>query len=358
MGTISEIILKNTKHTKSYRAEVRKEGLRLTKCFERKTDARNWINEKESEIRNGVNTHSFKKYTVSDAIEKYSREVLPLKKPGTRKLHQGQLEWFKDQVGTLKLYKLNTATLSDLREKLRTSSYLGKDGVEQAYSSSTVNRYFVPFTHCLKVCCTDWEWIDRIPKISKLKEPKGRTRFLTQIEAKQIIEELEKVTSEDVRLVCIIALTFGSRLGETCALRWENIDFTNRVILFTETKTDEVKNLPIPNRLFSLLLNWQKSASSDYLFPTSKKSKRPYIYDKVRKPFSALCKRLGFKDVTFHNTRHTVGSWTTQDGHNRKMVAELLGHKNLQTTDRYSHLDVEHLRTMIDGVERKLTSNN
>jgi integrase len=355
MGTITEITTKKQNSGKSFRAEVRRDGVRITKCFARKTDARNWISEREAEIRNGLTTHKFKKYSVSDAITKYCREVLPQKKPGTRQLHAAQLEWFNAEIGALKLHKINTALLSELREKLRTTSYSRtKDGSERPYSASTVNRYFVPFIHCLKICCTDWEWLDRVPKFSKLKEPKGRTRYLTQEEANTILNALEKDPRKDVALVCLLALTFGSRLGETCALKWENIDFKNRVILFTETKTGEVKNLPVPDRLYASLAEWKKQSTSDYLFPTSKTSKRPYIYDKVRKPFAGLCKKLGLKDVTFHNTRHTVGSWATQDGHNRKMVAELLGHKNLQTTDRYSHLDVEHLRPLVEGVEGRL----
>jgi len=353
MGTISKLSNKTGKT--SYRAEVRKEGYRLTKCFQRRTDAKNWVTTKETQILNGQVISSFKKHTVGNAIDKYFKEVLVNKKQGTQRLHRMQLEWFKNKIGQVKLHKITPSILSELREILKTEPYiLENTQTERFRGNGTVNRYFVPLLHCFKICERDWEWIDKVPRFSKLKEPLGRTRYLTPEEAKLMLSELKTRRENDIYLISYIALSFGSRLEETCALRWQDIDFENKIIYFTKTKTDHIKVLPLPERLIIDLKAWKIGNSSEYLFPPDQKSNKPYVYDKVKKKFSKIAKELGLKDVSFHNTRHTVGSWATQEGTNRKIVAELLGHQNLVTTDRYSHLDVEHLRSVVDEIAGKL----
>ena len=149
-------------------------------------------------------------------------------------------------------------------------------------------------------------------------------------------------------------MTFGSRLQETCALRWQEINLEKRIVIFTTTKTDDVKGLPIPETLLRELQEWREQSTGDYLFPTARKSKRPFIYHKVSHACKKALLKLGITDASFHNTRHTVGSWATQDGVNRRKVAEVLGHKALVTSDRYSHPDVEYLRPVVEGIEKRL----
>lgn len=353
MGTVAALTLKSGKTI--FRAEVRKEGIRRTKSFSRKTDARLWIKEQEVSIHKGTYISPIKKHTIADAIERYEREVLPQKKPGTVALHAAQLKWFKTHIGNIKLIHLTSDILAKAREALRieevTRTYSDK---KFRRASGTINRYFVPLLHCLSRARDDWGWIQIVPKLSKLKEPKGRTRYFTQSEAQKILAYFDHDPREDVRLVVRIAMTLGSRLGETCALQWRNINLEKRVIVFTFTKTDDIKGIPIPDRLFLEILNWKRHSTREYLFPTEKASKLPHIYDKVRRLFKKALLELEITDASFHNTRHTVGSWATQDGVNRRKVAEVLGHKALVTTDRYSHLDVEHLRPVVDGIEEKL----
>ncbi len=75
MGTITNIKCKDG--TTSYKAEVRKEGHRVTKRFNRSTDAKIWLRQKEAAIQTGTFQSPTKKYTLSQAIERYIAEALP-----------------------------------------------------------------------------------------------------------------------------------------------------------------------------------------------------------------------------------------------------------------------------------------
>src|SRR5258708_1472956 len=114
----------------------------------------------------------------------------------------------------------------------------------------------------LQICKREWRWLNEVPYIPKFNESKGRTRFLTPDEAKKILAKLDGDSDKDVRLACMISLTYGSRLGETCALKWHDVDLDNRIIVFQETKNGMAKGLPIPDRLWSELQVWKDTGPS------------------------------------------------------------------------------------------------
>lgn len=337
-----------------YRAEVRKEGKRITKRFPNQTLAKQWVTQTEAEIIRGSFQPVLKRHTLAEAIERYEKDKIPDKKPGTQELHLMQLRWFKANFGSLKLHKIDSAKLIEMRDLLQKEPYkrTGSD-IERLRDNGTVNRYFVPLSNLFRIAWREWHWMNEVPKLKRLKESKGRTRFLKPHEVQILLRALDKDSRKDLRLIVLIALMLGTRLHETCSLKWDDIDFLNKVISFHETKNSEVKCLPIPESLYQELVAW-RTASADksaYLFPPERKSKRPHVYTKIRQGFARLTIRLGMPDVTFHILRHSVGSWTTQMGVNRKVVGELLGHLDLRTTDRYSHLDVSHLRPVVNQVE-------
>lgn len=357
MATILEI---HGKKQSTYKAIVRRQGKTLTKRFRRKMDAKDWARNTEVALLNGHQLPNRKRYTLGQAIEKYIAEVIPVKKPRSQTLHTAQLNWFKNRYANLKVVDISPALLAEIREVMRTEEIIQTRNSEKIVTYrqfGTINRYFQILKHVLTICERDWEWIDRAPKLKKLPEPKGRTRYLNNEEANKILLAL-KTQSEDLQIIVQIAIRCGSRLFETCALEWKDINFDNRTILFRETKTGHHKLLPMTESLSAILSKWKTlCTSATHLFPCSKKSKRPHVYDNIKHKFNELCNEIGLPDVTFHTLRHTVGSWSTQDGINRKIVGEVLGHRNLSTTDRYSHLDTQHLLPAIEKMEKRISLN-
>ena len=138
MGTVRTEIRKKGR---VFRAEVRREGVRLTRGFGRRTDANNWLNEVESRIVRGEKVPRLKKFTVADAIDRYIKENLPDKRPGTQKLHMTQLLWFKEKLGSKKLSHITSATLSEARELLKSEEVRKSEDGEAFYRAhSTTSR--------------------------------------------------------------------------------------------------------------------------------------------------------------------------------------------------------------------------
>jgi len=73
----------------------------------------------------------------------------------------------------------------------------------------------------------------------------------------------------------------------------------------------------------------------------------------IKHSFTSACKKAGITDSRFHDLRHTYASHLAMIGVHIRALQELLGHKTLAMTQRYSHLAPEQLQNavkMLDGV--------
>jgi site-specific recombinase XerD len=63
------------------------------------------------------------------------------------------------------------------------------------------------------------------------------------------------------------------------------------------------------------------------------------------------------KNFHFHDLRHTFASWLMMEGRPLREMQELLGHKSIRMTERYSHLAPERLRDAMASLENLSTSS-
>jgi integrase len=140
-------------------------------------------------------------------------------------------------------------------------------------------------------------------------------------------------------------LTTGMRRGEILGLKWDFIKLDNRLIILPVTKNNTVRVLPIndtPHRILS-----EMPEKSGYVFGNGKP-----ITD-VKHSFTSACRKAGITDFRFHDLRHTYASHLAMRGVHIRAPQQLLGHKTLAMTQRYSHLAPEQLQNavkLLDGV--------
>lgn len=185
----------------------------------------------------------------------------------------------------------------------------------------------------------------QVNPVSKIKVPRKdnrRIRFLTKDEAAKLLDELKK-RSQKTYEMSFLSLYTGMRFGEVANLTWQDIDFENGIIYIKDPKNYTGRVAYMTESVKELLLNKKKSANSNALiFPDQKGNKT----ERISTSFERAVQRLGLnKDVTdprdkvvFHTLRHTFASWLVQAGTPLYTVKELLGHKSIAMTERYSHL--------------------
>jgi integrase len=361
MATITERTA--TDGTKSYRVEVRLKGYPPQRAtFDRKTDAKRWAAQTETAIREGrhFGTTEAKRHTVADLIDRYSRDVLTTKKGKTQGPQEGQLAWWKDQIGTKTLADCTPALLAECRDLLASEPVTPKtDNPEKAgppryRSPATVNRYLAVLSHCFTVAVKEWQWIDDNPllKVTKPKEPRGRIRFLSDDERTRFLSACKASQSPDLYPAVILALSTGARAQEVLGLRWGQVDMARKVATLTETKNGEIRVLPLAGPALELLRERGRvrRIDTDLVFPGRLDPRKPLD---LRTPFETALKVAGITDFHWHDLRHTAASYLAMNGASLAEIAEVLGHKTLSMVKRYAHLSEAHTAAVVERMNER-----
>jgi len=117
-----------------------------------------------------------------------------------------------------------------------------------------------------------------------------------------------------------------------------------------QTKNSEPKVIPMNHTLYAELQSRPKHLHSDYVFCNEAGER----CDEVKRSFPTACRRAGLKDFRFHDLRHTFASHLVMNGVNLKTVQQLLGHRDIRMTLRYSHLSREHVHAAVGTLDRNV----
>lgn len=331
----------------TYRVKVRLKGYpSQSATFERLTDARKWAQQTESAIREGrhFKTSEAKKHTLNEAIDRYLQYVMPTK-PKSERCQTGQLTWWKDNLGQYSLADTTPALIAQYRGKLAEGDKSGNG--QASRSAATVNRYMAILSHVFTIAVKEWGWIEENPllKVTKMKEPRGRVRFLSDDERKKLLEECKKSDSPCLYIIVVLALSTGARRMEILNLRWQDVDLARGIITLHETKNGERRVLPLAGHALELIKHHAKirQLNCDLVFP-GKSLQNPVD---IRTPWETAVKRADIKDFRFHDLRHSTASYLAMNGASLAEIAEILGHKTLQMVKRYSHLSEAHTSKVV-----------
>lgn len=186
----------------------------------------------------------------------------------------------------------------------------------------------------------------------------GRTRFLTPEEAGRLLAALRE-RSELMWMMALLSLSCGLRFGEIAALQWGDIDDANRLLHIRDPKNGCHRIAYLPDVAYKELRNRPQGGPSDLIFPGRTGGVMQSPGDSFARTVKALGLNEGVRDrrnkVVFHTLRHTFASWLAMDGTQQAMLSELLGHKSLEMTRRYTHLMPDQKRAAVAAVGLKIS---
>jgi len=219
----------------------------------------------------------------------------------------------------------------------------------QEVSKSTVNRSLNTLKSLFNKAVQWGKLSDNPAKtIKKFKENSQRLRFLE----KEEISRLMQHCTGHIRPIVIIALNTGMRKGEILSLKWEQVDIQHKVIHLFDTKNSERRDIPLNPNVLSALVALTRHQTSQYVF--CDKTGKPFR--NVRKSFFTAVKKADIINLHFHDLRHTFASQLVMAGVDLNTVRELLGHKSLEMTLRYSHLSPNHKMQAVETLAGHLDS--
>jgi len=337
----------------SYRVKIRLKGYPAqTATFKRLTDAKKWIQDTESAIREGrhFKTAEAKKHTLADLVDRYIKDVLPTK-PKQSYAQRPQLERWKAEIGSYSLADITPALIVECRDKLLTEP---TPRGEQR-SPATVVRYMAALSHAFTIAVNEWQWLENSPmrKVKKPKESRGRVRFLDDDERAKLLTACQQSSNKQLYMCVILALSTGMRQGELMGLKWQDVNLKDGVIILHETKNGERRRVPLAGHGLELLREHAKVRRLDtqLLFPGNIHKDKPID---LRKPFETALKAAEIVDFHWHDLRHCTASYLAMNGASLAEIAEVLGHKTLQMVKRYAHLSDGHVSNVVASMNAKI----
>lgn len=358
MATIQK---RNTKNGEpAYRVQVRIKGRPTeTATFQRLTDARQWAQQTEADIRRGKHfkTSEAKRRTLNEGVERYIRDVLAhTPNPTNRKNY---LAWWKKELGAYTLADVTPALIVEKRDKL--VGTINKYGRE--IGRTTANRYTQALGHLFSIAIKEWGWLSENPvgNISKFKEPRGRVRYLSDDERVALLAACKESDNPYLYQVVVLALSTGARKMEILGLKWQDISFDRNAIVLNETKNGERRVLPLAGHAKVLLkeLSESRLLGCEYVFPSKKVTRSAngrFIYQPIdiRTAWECALKKAKIEDFRFHDLRHSAASYLAMNGATLAEISEVLGHKTLQMVKRYAHLSEAHTSTVVASMNERI----
>lgn len=338
MPHIAKRTLKNGKL--SFRAELAIAGFpRQRKTFGKRSQALAWAQRTEIDMREGQfsKAEKAKLHSVTEMIDRYIATVLQTKtdRERYRQNQHMQLLWWKQQLGDYELSKLRASSIAEARDKLLTYG-------RRRRKPATINRYLAAFSHVLSIAYKEWEWLPENPiaTVKKMKEPRGRVRFLSEKERLKLLAACKKETTKPLYEIVTLAIATGPRKNEALSVKIHDIDLKRGSIVLEHTKNGERRSLHLSPFIVKMLREYISTSRivDGFLFPAVGK-KLPVNIDYE---FRAAVKAAGIKDFRFHDLRHTAASYLAMNGASLVEIAEFLGHKTLNMVKRYAHLLKAH----------------
>jgi integrase len=137
---------------------------------------------------------------------------------------------------------------------------------------------------------------------------------------------------------------------ELLKLSWDQIDFSlKKLTLWNQdhiTKSKKIRVVPLNKKALEILTKRQEVSKNCRVFTYNKNEINPdYLQHKFK---DYLLKAKLNSKLHFHSLRHSFASWLVQGNVSIYLVSKLLGHSSVKTTERYAHLNSEHLENSLE----------
>lgn len=235
------------------------------------------------------------------------------------------------------------------------------DGLSAGY----IRDIFIVFKTMLKYAQEEYNFKLSLKNIALPKCEKKEVKKIDDTEQNLLVMYLKQhmdMTSFGV----LVSLLMGLRIGELCGLKWNDVDFKNKVIRIGRTvqrissvngnrKTKVVVSAPksetsrrtisIPDRLMEYFEKFRAEGDC-YILSGSEKLIEPRT---MQYRYKKILKAAQVSSHNYHQLRHTFATNCMQNGFDIKTLSNILGHSDVSLTlSRYVHPDISHERRLMN----------
>lgn len=236
-------------------------------------------------------------------------------------------------LGTRTAQSITPQEVERLKARLSEAKARGRGGSRKPAS---VNRYVQDLRAAYNLARRNGK-MDRNPvaDVRLLRENNKRIREVTDKEETRLLAALEpRRGGADLRPLVRLLLETGLRLGEACALRWPDVDWSGGFATLQHTKVGERQHVPLSAEALAILRGL--GPGNGYIFAW--KDGTPWTTNFVGCAFARAVRRVGIPDLRAHDLRHTFACRKLRAGVDLYTVSKLLRHASVAMSERYVHL--------------------
>lgn len=305
-----------------WRAEVARQGVRRSKVFPTKAEARDWAARVEYEIMNGAKVAGAMPF--GDLLRRYAEEVSAGQRGARWALYRIEA-LCRDPIASVALRDLEPRHFAEWRDRRL-----------RAVKPNTVRREMEHFSATLNRARREWGLIDRNPMegVRRPKEPPPRDRLPTAQEMDRLaLSAGDDLTTATAR--AFHAFRFGCatamRAGEIVGLTWDRVDLERRVARLDQTKNGTARDVPLSSEAVALL---QALPHADPVFGLTS-ANLDALWRKLRD-------RAGVEGLRFHDSR-AQGIVALAAQVDVLDLARIVGHRNISMLMVYYRTSAEDL---------------
>ena len=184
----------------------------------------------------------------------------------------------------------------------------------------------------------------RFLKLRKFKKLRKNSIFTAE-EQQKLWDNIETVPGTDILLMLIYT---GFRVNELLSVKKEKIDLENWTVTSgSKTEAGKERVVPIHHRIQPLIVKYMQT-EGEYLIPNHN-FKSHMNYSSFRRYFSQILEKLEM-DHTIHDTRYTFITSLREVTDNNAAITSIVGHTNIQMTDKYTLTNIQKMRQEIDKI--------
>ncbi len=264
-------------------------------------------------------------------------------------------------LGELPLAAVDADRIADVLQHLAEQpvrQFVGRDAAGQPVyreirkrSAATVNRYRMALAAVLTWArerrYTPRGWQHPVRETKALPEKGASTRFLSPDERERLLKICRLSKYRKLHLLVLLAITTGARKSELLGLRHGDLDLSTGTAYVRTSKNDEPRVLVLVPAVLAELKRHGAGRPEALLFPARYRDGRAASFGQAWRNALQLARIERFR---FHDLRHSCASYLAQSGASLLEIADVLGHKSLKMTQRYSHLTIESKKGLVHRV--------
>lgn len=251
------------------------------------------------------------------------------------------LSEFAQLLYILKNFPVNELTVDRLRDYFQYCRNIQKLSENAIHSKINAIKFY--FEQVL-----GWEkFFIEVPR------PKKHLILPKVVSEEKILMVLLDTPNLKHRTVLMTAYGCGLRVSEVVALKIIDVDFDRRQIFLERAKGKKDRYLPLGNFVLQLIKEYLRVYKpTGYLFE-GQFSGTPYSRRSAQLVFKTALRRCGLPEhYTFHSLRHSYATHLLDNGTDIRFIKELLGHNNIKTTMRYTHVSQRSLSNIENPLDR------